>query len=359
MHNIQVNEETNLTVVVKLNSFSNRQSGFTIIELLVTLVIIGLLIALLVPAVQMVRESARKMQCANHLKQIGIAVHNYHEAHQVLPFGVGHDNDGPISTLGTLDDRRYSAHAMLLPYLDETVIYNRLNFNVAPFHPFVNAANDNQEELARRFNEVINGLAAQAKLSVFNCPSDLDRLQSSWGPNNYRSCNGSSWSGREGNGMFSQNSSVRFDDVKDGLSNTAMFSERAKGTWDDTVIDPLSDLYNLQGVWTESQFSDACGSLAPQTASAYRFDVESGQTWLEGNMNWTRYNHVRTPNRISCKNGFTWDGVIMNPSSRHVSGVNVLMGDGSVRFISENINTDVWRSSGTISGGEQTAGLGT
>ena len=205
------------------------RSGFTLIELLAALTIIGLLIALLLPAVQAVREAARKMQCTNNLHQIGIALQAYHESHEVLPFGVGDDQDGPISSLGTLADRRYSAHAMLLPYLDQAVVYNQLNFNVAPFYPFVNAANDDQAELETRFNEVINGPAAQTRLNVFLCPSDLDRLKSRWGPNNYRSCNGSSWSGREGNGMFGQNSSVRMRDVKDGLSQTAMFSEHAKG----------------------------------------------------------------------------------------------------------------------------------
>ncbi len=334
------------------------RSGFTLIELLAALTIIGLLIALLLPAVQAVREAARKMQCTNNLHQIGIALQAYHESHEVLPFGVGDDQDGPISSLGTLADRRYSALAMLLPYLDQAVVYNQLNFNVAPFYPFVNAANDDQAELKTRFNEVINGPAAQTRLNVFLCPSDLDRLKSRWGPNNYRSCNGSSWSGREGNGMFGQNSSVRMRDVKDGLSQTAMFSEHVKGSWDDTVIDPLSDLYNLQGVWTESQFSDACGGLTPQSAGAYQYDVESGQTWLAGNMNWTRYNHVRTPNRTNCKNGFTWDGVILNPSSWHGQGVNVLMGDGAVRFVNENINTEVWQALGTISGGESDTGAG-
>lgn len=343
---------------IRMNSRRNAQCGFTIIELLVALTVIGLLIALLLPAVQAVRETARKMQCSNHLKQIGIALNAYHSSHEVLPFGVGHDFDGPISSLGTLNDHRYSTHSMLLPYLDQSVIYDQLDFNVAPFHPFVNAGNSDQEALAKRFNEVINGTAAVARINVFICPSDLNRVQTRWGPNNYRSCNGSSWSGRAGNGMFGQNSSIRLDDVKDGLSNTAMFSEHAKGTWDDTIIDPLSDLYNLQGVWTENQFIDACGSLAPQTAGVYQYDVESGQTWLEGNMNWTRYNHVRTPNRINCKNGFTWDGAIMNPSSWHANGVNLLLGDGSVRFVSENINRETWRALGTISGSEQTAGLG-
>ncbi len=336
----------------------SKRCGFTLIEILVTITIIGLLIALLIPAVQAVREAARKMQCSNNLHQLGIAVQSYHEAHSVLPFGVGLDYDGPVSSLGTLEDRRYSAHAMLLPYLDQSVVYNQLNFNVAPFYPFVNAANDDQQELARRFDEVINGPAAAARLEVFLCPSDLDRLQSRWGPNNYRTCNGSSWSGRDGNGMFGQISSVKLDDVKDGLTNTTMFSEHVKGSWDDTLIDPLSDLYNLQGVWTESQFSDACGRLTPQTAGAYQYDVESGQTWLAGNMNWTRYNHVRTPNRTNCKNGFTWDGVILNATSWHTGGVNVLMGDGSVRFVNENINDELWRALGTRAGGEATSGAG-
>ncbi|QDU09851.1 DUF1559 domain-containing protein [Gimesia aquarii] len=327
-------------------------AGFTLIELLVAITIIALLIGITVPAVQAARESARKMQCNNNLKQIGIALHSYHEAHKVLPFGVGLDHDGSVTSLGTLQDRRYSTHSMLLPYLDQVNVYNLLDFNVAPFTPFVNAGNDVQDQIIPRFNEIINGPAAIATIPTFLCPSDIDNLQSIWGHNNYRSCNGSSWSGRNGNGMFGQISSVQFSDVTDGLSNTAMFSERVKGTWNKLQHDLKSDLYDLNGVWTENQFRIACGGLTPQTAPAYMHDIDAGQTWLEGNMNWTRYNHTLNPNRVSCKNGFTWDGVVLPPSSRHPGGVNVLFGDGSVRFINENISLIVWQAMGTISGAE-------
>lgn len=336
----------------KQEYLSVSPAGFTLIELLVAITIIALLIGITVPAVQAARESARKMQCKNNLKQIGIALQSYHEAHQVLPFGVGFDDDGPITSLGTLQDRRYATHTMLLPYIDQGNVYNRLNFNVAPFSPFVNAGTDVQAQLIPRFNEIKNGPAAITKIPTFLCPSDLDNLQSIWGHNNYRSCNGSSWSGRNGNGMFGQISSVRFSNVTDGLSNTAMFSERVKGTWNVTQHDLKSDLYDLNGVWTENQFRNACGGLTPQTAPAYIHDIDSGQTWLAGNMNWTRYNHTLNPNRVSCKNGFTWDGCVMPPSSRHLGGVNVLLGDGAVQFISENIGLNVWQGMGTISGAE-------
>lgn len=325
-----------------------KSKGFTIIELLVVIAIIGLLVAVLLPAVQAVRESARRMQCANNLKQIGIALHNYHEAHSVLPFGVGLDHDGVVSSLGTLQDRRYSAQALLLPYLGESAVYDHIDFNVAPFHPFVNAATRDESVIAAHGANVVNGEAAKASLAVFLCPSDIDRLTSIWGHNNYRACNGGSWSGRTGDGMFGQISSVRFADVTDGLSQTAMFSERVKGTSDKTIFDALSDLYDLSGVWLESQFRDACDQLTPATAALHEQDIESGQTWLEGNMNWTRYNHVLPPNEISCKNGFTWDGVVMTASSRHPRGVNVLLADGSLRFVADNIDAELWRGFGTI-----------
>lgn len=340
-----------------MNSRFVRCNGFTIVELLVTIAIIGLLIALVLPAVQAAREVARRMQCSNNLKQIGLALHGYHDSHLVLPFGVGPDNDGVISSLGTLDDRRYSAQSLILPYLEQSTIHDRINFNVAPFHPFVNAATGNASVIAAQGTNVVNGEPAKARISVFLCPSDLDRLEIIWSHNNYRACNGSNWSGRTGNGMFGQLSSVRFAQVTDGLSQTAMVSERVKGTSNKQVFDDLSDLYDLTGIWTESNFRTACEQLNALTAAAYNQDIESGQTWLEGNMNWTRYNHVLPPNRISCKNGFTWDGVIMTASSRHNGGVNVVLGDGSVRFAADAVDSDLWRGLGTIGSSDQSPGL--
>jgi prepilin-type N-terminal cleavage/methylation domain-containing protein/prepilin-type processing-associated H-X9-DG protein len=326
--------------------------GFTLIELLVTLAVIAILIALLLPAVQTARESARKMSCANNLKQIGTALHNYHAAHGVLPFGCGTDYDGIVSSLGTLNDRRYSAHSQILPQLDQENAYYRLTFDVAPFHPYVNSGATDPACIASGGLSAENGAAAVTVISTFLCPTDIDRLKSMWGHNNYRSCNGGGWEGRNGNGMFGQNSSVTFNMVSDGLSNTAMFSERCKGTWDHAIFDPLSDIYDIAGIWNEQTFQTFCQSLSPGAAAAYPQNIDSGQNWLAGNFNWTRYNHLVTPNHASCKNGFTWDGVGMAASSRHSGGVNVLLGDGRVRFVSETVDQPTWQGLGSISGDE-------
>ncbi len=329
-----------------------RSAAFTLVELLVVISIIAGLVAILFPAVQAAREAARRMTCSNNLKQIGLALHNYHSAHRVLPFGCGPDRDHYVSSIGETTDRRYSAHSQILPYLEQENVYQLIDFRLAPFHPYVNAANEIAEVYAAPTELVVNGKAAVVSLPLFLCPSDLDRLECPWGHNNYRSSNGSGWSGRAGNGMFGQNSRTRFGDVTDGLSNTAMFSERAKGTWNRQQYDLFADLYDLGGVWTEDDFRQVCASLTWEEAMVYKQDIDGGQTWLEGNMNWTRYNHMLPPNRISCKRGITWDGSAMAASSRHPTGVNALLGDGAVRFVSETIDADTWRAVGTISGGE-------
>jgi len=329
-----------------------RRPGFSLIEVLVVVTVTGILIALLLPAIQATRETARRISCSNNLAQIGLALHNYHDSHRVLPFGCGTDYDGVVSSLGTLNDRRYSTHSQILPQLDRQNIYHQLHFDVAPFAPYVNSGAYDQECLASKGLSAINGPAAMTRISVFLCPSDIDRLESLWGHNNYRSCNGSGWQGRLGNGMFGQNSSVRLEDVRDGLSQTAMFSERCKGTWNHDLFDSLSDIYDARGIWSEETFREFCQSLSPATARAYHQNVDSGQNWLEANFNWTRYNHLVAPNAVSCKNGFTWDGVGMAASSRHAGGVNVLFGDGHVKFVGNTIEVGTWRALGSIQDGD-------
>lgn len=327
--------------------------GFTLIELLVVMGVVAILIALLLPAVQSAREAARRAKCCNNLKQIGLALHHYHSTHRVLPFGCGVDHDSVQSSLGTLNDRRYSAHSQLLPYLELGAVYRGIDFRVAPFHPFVNAAMGNPAVYQAPEQAIVNGRGAVAKIDVFLCPSDVDRLQSPWGHNNYRACNGGTWTPRTGNGMFTQRRCLAFAHVLDGLSNTAMFSERAKGSWNPGSYDPKGDLFDISGVWTEPAFRTACKGMTPEESSLFAFDVDGGQTWLEGNMNWTGYNHLLSPNRIACKNGLTWDGVAMPASSRHAGGVNVTFGDGSVRFVSETVDEEQWRATATIASSDR------
>ena len=224
---------------------AKRRTGFTLVELLVSVAIVGLLVGLLLPAVQMAREAARRARCTNHLKQIGLALQNYHQAFGKLPFGIGSDDDSAIASLGTVDARRYSAHSQILPFLELNDTYALVDFRVAPFHPYTNGAMGEAAVYAAPDQMVTNGPAALARIEVFLCPSDLDRLGSPWGHNNYRACNGSSWLPRTGNGLFRQNVCATFGSVLDGLSHTAMFSERAKGSWDKLNQDLLADLYKM------------------------------------------------------------------------------------------------------------------
>lgn len=333
-----------------------RAGGFTLIELIVVVTIIGILIALLLPAVQAAREASRRAHCISNLKQIGIGLHNYETSFGSYPFGVGSDFDKAFSSVASPQNRRYSLHSQLLLMIEQAALFHALNFAVAPFDP--DDTGDPRVITGRGANET----AATVRLAVFLCPSDYDRMPSvPWGPTNYRSCNGGSWSGRGGDGLFGQGTRTRPGDVRDGLSNTAAFGERVRGHDDFKRLDLLSDVIRKAAPWTEQTFRDWCMNLSDaEAASIYQprpYSANSGQTWLEGNMSWTRYNHLLPPGRKSCINKLTWHGVAMSANSRHPGGVNMLLADGSVRFIKDSIDPATWQAAGTIAGGEAISGL--
>lgn len=337
---------------------TSRRRAFTLVELLVVIAIIGILIALLLPAVQAARESARRSQCVNNLKQIGIAFNGYHDVYNVLPFGKGASYPGaPVYA-------RWSQHALLLPYLEQQALYNSLDFRWPPATPGMGGGLPFMPAYANPGGQ--NNVPCTIQVPGFLCPSDGTQVDPAWpGQNNYAGNQGSWLCDRtqatDPNaivaptetqpGIFFYLSAVTFADVLDGVSTTAFFSEKLRGTG---APNPRTDMFvipaqtSLQATWT------TCTNI-PVTATP--LTSKWGWSWVMGENCCTQYNHVAVPNAPSC-GGTGFPGTMSNmamqvaPSSNHPAAVNVCMGDGSVRFVRENIDLLTWRALGTRRGSE-------
>jgi prepilin-type N-terminal cleavage/methylation domain-containing protein len=324
--------------------------GFTLIELLVVIAIIAVLIGLLLPAVQAAREAARRMQCANNLKQIGLALHGYVESRGVLPIGQGPEPNGRYYG--------WSSLTMMLPYLEQSPLFASLNFDIAG-----GSAPDTPQ----------NQTGQLARLSVFLCPSDVDRLTSPTGHNNYV---GNTGSGPDTNGAFPtgvicgskmylntpyfDSTTVRLQDVTDGLSQTAAFSERVKGLGlnnDGQLPDNLNPPGSVVRIGNVPDDSDMvyglCTAVNPHAAGTkLSSDFSFGSFWHIGTMYGTRYNHVMPPNTWSCTGKNSDNDGAHTAASRHPGIVNLLLTDGSVKAVKSTVNRTVWRALGTRAGGE-------
>lgn len=298
--------------------------GFTLIELLVVIAVIAVLISLLLPAVQQAREAARRTECKNHLRQIGLALHNYHDAHNSLPFGWG-GTTPPSGSPG------YSAISQLLPFLDQAPLYSTINFSLPLTDPG-------------------NNLARLQEIPLLRCPSDFPNTQpQSGGAVNYvaNKGNGILWQDPNQNGVFVYRTSVRFRDVLDGTSNTAAYSERLLTDGNNGVVSPDADVFlATTDPTTQDEAIRLCYAVDIKNL-ANQFPIFMGAPWLNGQHT---YLHVDTPNRRSC--GFYPLKATMPPSSRHEGGVHLLLCDGSCRFVSENVDRQTWRSVGSRNGGE-------
>jgi prepilin-type N-terminal cleavage/methylation domain-containing protein len=284
---------------------SSRRPGFTLIELLVVIAIIGVLIALLLPAVQSAREAARRSQCVNNLKQIGIAIHNYAGSFQVLPFGKG----GSYATVlpNTPVYARWSAQSQLLMHIEQGAVFNAINFSLPPETPgmrgdvpFMPAyQNPNRE----------NATASRIQIATFLCPSDDPPLIEWPGGTNYLG-NQQTWAcdlsesnpsdvapGEKVQGIFYYLSAVKFADVKDGLSNTVFFSEKIRGN-DQPDGNGRSDQLIISAVTSLDETLRACRAMNPLTAT--RLTRRTGMSWVMGEMCCTTYNHVDVPNAKTC-----------------------------------------------------------
>jgi hypothetical protein len=288
---------------------------------------------LLLPAVQQAREAARRTQCKNNLKQLGLALHNYESSHQSFPPGrVGFP-------------KVFSAHAQLLPYLDAANLQNIIDFNTAP--TFVDPPPS---------PPTANDIASRVVVPLFQCPSDLGRVPGApFGPTNYVASVGSgigaSSSIKTGDGVMYSGSATKFRDVLDGLSNTAAFSESILGIGGNPSSsgslpkDPLGEVLELPGATVTTDSSCVPGG---GTWSGLR-----GSRWMNGHYGDTLYNHYYSPNadQFDCGNA-SHNFALTSARSRHVGGVQVVLCDGSVRFVSENIYLSTWTSLATRNGGE-------
>jgi prepilin-type N-terminal cleavage/methylation domain-containing protein len=341
---------------------SRHRNGFTLVELLVVIAIIGILSALLLPAVQMARESARRAQCTNNLKQIGIAIHGYHDVNKRLMFG-----KGPSFLWVAPVYARWSQHAMLLPYLEQQNLYLSLDFRWPPATPGMAGVINFMPPYSNANG--INNVGCTVQVPGFLCPSDGTSPDPSWpGQNNYVANQGSWLCDRLDesdpnailapnevqSGIFGYLSRTPFADILDGLSNTAFFSEKLRGNGNpnprsDLFIIPYGSAQSLQATWT------TCSSIAPATATP--LTSKWGYSWCMGENCCTQYNHVAAPNQYSC-GGIGFPGTMSNmpmqvsPSSNHPNGVNVCMGDGTVRFVNDGIDLLTWRALGTRRNGE-------
>ncbi|QDV32523.1 DUF1559 domain-containing protein [Tautonia plasticadhaerens] len=363
------------------SSGGGSRPAFTLIELLVVIAIIGVLIALLLPAVQSAREAARRAQCTNNLKQIGLALHNYESTHRCFPMSTTAALPGPG---GACQNGLVSWHARILPFLEHRAISGAINFDVG-------MADDCSGPLLYYAATIgaghPNATAASAVISTYLCPSDPVGPSDAMGsarpaPENYAGNvgwmpNTTGFTG-SGGGRSTHNGLIGLDrpgapvswhdpavsmaEVSDGLSTTAAVAER--------LITEAADPSDWRAVASGPMATQSfCGGGTGDSKSLSRWQrfcnavslpdpgwsIYHGRAWISG---WGHtagtYMHVMKIGERNCHlyGGEDTGEIIVTPSSNHVGGLNVLFGDGSVRFVKQSVSDQIWWSIGSRNGGE-------
>jgi prepilin-type N-terminal cleavage/methylation domain-containing protein/prepilin-type processing-associated H-X9-DG protein len=324
--------------------------AFTLIELLVVIAIIAILIGLLLPAVQKVREAANRTRCQNNLKQFGIALSAYHTDRGALPPGTV-----PAGYIG--------ANSLLLPYLEQLAIYGQIT----------QASNGNP---VNNYIDTYSNFSG-GRSQVFLCPSDAQSgATTAYGFSNYK-LNAGTWNRITGwDGAFAMLNTdpgvllgapvarvktIRIADIQDGASNTAAYSESCNG-WANTNVptppaDPFSDCFDTSApsaATVAAARTHFLGlnwrTMSPPAFGTFQWRYR-GYPFTEGSMWRSMYNHLLPPNSVCFRPG-QYGQMVAPATSRHPGGVNLLLLDGSVRFVANSINPDQWVAVGTRSGGE-------
>ena len=333
----------------------SRRRGFTLIELLVVIAIIGVLIALLLPAVQAAREAARRAQCVNNLKQFGLSIHNYASTHNVIPPGrIWGPRPGKAATdfpkiLGGTQNTTW--FELMLPFIEQTALANSFNYTLGG-EGFV---------LAPAAGMFANATVAGTKISLFQCPSDSERTFNittayaggalsglkftkgnyavSWGNTNWGQNYSSGMTAQYLKSAFGHDGNIGFQAIQDGLSNTVFVSEILQGAQEDirgVVWSPISGGGSFMTRFTPNSYKD--------------FFNQQRSDWIQGGF------CISEPVlRLPCNlgtNPAADETAFSGARSRHPGGVNTLMGDGSVRFMKDSISAPIWIAVNTIASGE-------
>ena len=312
-----------------MSGSNRRKHGFTLIELLVVIAIIAILIALLLPAVQQAREAARRTQCKNNLKQLALAVHNYHDVHTAFPNQAGNSLYG------------YSALAQILPYVDQGTLFNQFDFTQPlqaglPWRPRVNPA----------FADIVG-----RPLTVLLCPSDageaiyVDANDNQWAGSNYLvnggSGRGTNYCSRENDGLFWRGSNTKFRDLTDGVSNTVFMAETLFGNRGEdtaTLDDPQRQLKRISGGPPCVLSSDDMVAMP-----ATRYEGRRAGAWSLS----TGYHslvHGYFPPNSEIPDHAHHGEVLSGMRSLHTGGAQIALCDGSVRFVGESIDLETLRN---------------
>ncbi len=344
------------------SSLSTRRA-FTLVEVLVVIAIIAVLIGLLLPAVQRVRESAARAHCQNNLKQIGLALHSYESVNRNLPPVYPATAKPPYE--GVVPDYFYtwSVLAQLNPFLEQTAIFNQMNLDEPMYSlPTLTVLPDNRFALGQT-------------IPLFLCPSDTMQPVGGgygvavFGPVNYGACTGSGTtdggppygSPWDADGMFRAAVPGTFREISDGLSSTAAFSESTLGTGPTMVAGPIpGDPQKIYANVPSPLTPEACAA-----ANLWNVQLPRGYLWASGEIRCASYNHYYPPNppQYDCVSNLSDVGQqeytavgFKAARSNHPGGVNLLFADGAVRFISNDIDPGIWTALSTRAGGEVISG---